>query len=43
MGARLLKQWLESPLTDISTIQRRQAAVAGTHISQGEDAKFKVI
>ena len=28
MGARLLKQWLESPLTDISTIQRRQAAVA---------------
>lgn len=28
MGARLLKQWLESPLTDIPTIQRRQAAVA---------------
>lgn len=28
MGARLLKQWLECPLTDIPTIQRRQAAVA---------------
>lgn len=28
MGARLLKQWLESPLTDINQIQRRQAAVS---------------
>ena len=28
MGARLLKQWLESPLTDVNQIQRRQAAVA---------------
>ncbi len=28
MGARLLKQWLESPLTDISHIQRRQAAIS---------------
>lgn len=28
MGARLLKQWLESPLTDVNQIQRRQAAVS---------------
>ncbi|MCF0155399.1 MAG: hypothetical protein HUJ84_06805 [Veillonella sp.] len=28
MGARLLKQWLESPLTDIAMIQRRQAAIS---------------
>lgn len=28
MGARLLKQWLEAPLTDVSSIQRRQMAVS---------------
>ena len=28
MGARLLKQWLESPLTDINQIQRRQSAIS---------------
>ncbi len=27
MGARLLKQWLETPLVDISHISRRQAAI----------------
>ena len=35
MGARLLKQWLESPLTDVNQIQRRQAAVAELiHVEQ---------
>lgn len=28
MGGRLLKQWLESPLLDVSHIQRRQAAIS---------------
>lgn len=36
MGARLLKQWLESPLTDVAQIQRRQAAIAEI-ISRGAE------
>lgn len=36
MGARLLKQWLESPLTDISLIQRRQAAISEFISRSGE-------
>ena len=41
MGARLLKQWLESPLTDISTIQRRQAAVAELISRNGERCEIQ--
>ena len=41
MGARLLKQWLESPLTDISTIQRRQAAVAELISRNGERCQIQ--
>ena len=41
MGARLLKQWLESPLTDISTIQRRQAAVAELISHNGERCEIQ--
>lgn len=36
MGARLLKQWLESPLTDISAIQRRQSAISEFISRSGE-------
>ena len=41
MGARLLKQWLESPLTDISTIQRRQAAVSELISRNGERCEIQ--
>ena len=41
MGARLLKQWLESPLTDISTIQRRQATVAELISRNGERCEIQ--
>lgn len=41
MGARLLKQWLESPLTDISTIQRRQVAVAELISRNGERCEIQ--
>ena len=41
MGARLLKQWLESPLTDISTIQRRQAAFAELISRNGERCEIQ--
>lgn len=36
MGARLLKQWLESPLIDVPHIQRRQAAIAELITRNGE-------
>ncbi len=36
MGARLLKQWLESPLTDVAQIQRRQSAISEL-ISRGSN------
>ena len=41
MGARLLKQWLESPLTDMSTIQRRQVAVSELISRNGERCEIQ--
>ena len=41
MGARLLKQWLESPLTDIPHIQRRQAAVTELITRNGERCEIQ--
>ena len=41
MGARLLKQWLESPLTDIAMIQRRQAAISEFISRSGEREQLR--